>query len=161
MTQPRSHAHRYFTFIGIAVGGISLLLSACGTGPVPGQANPQASSASSGSSSTSSCTAANAQSAVTIDATNSLKFSPTSACLKVGGTVTWKNVGDIAHTTTDDSADAAVASDAQLPTGAASWNHPLAPGSSWSLKLTMAGTYKYFCIPHETLGMVGSITVVS
>ncbi|MGC1184235.1 MAG: plastocyanin/azurin family copper-binding protein [Candidatus Dormiibacterota bacterium] len=161
MTQPRSHAHRYFTLIGIAVGGIALLLSACGTGPVPGQPSSQSSAASSGSSSTSSCTAANAHSAVIIDATNSLKFSPTSACLKAGGTVTWKNVGDISHTTTDDAADAAAASDAQLPSGASSWNHPLAPGTSWSLKLTVAGTYKYFCIPHETLGMVGSITVVS
>jgi plastocyanin len=25
----------------------------------------------------------------------------------------------------------------------------------------VAGLYKYFCIPHETLGMLGQITVVS
>ena len=32
---------------------------------------------------------------------------------------------------------------------------------TYSLKFTVAGTYKYFCIPHELLGMVGQITVVS
>ncbi|HEY6538347.1 MAG TPA: plastocyanin/azurin family copper-binding protein [Candidatus Dormibacteraeota bacterium] len=156
----RSHSRRYSAVVGIAVGAIALLLAACGTGPIPGQANSQASASSSGGTSA-GCTAATAQSTVTIAAGNDLKFSPSSACLKVGGTVTWKNSGDITHTTTDDTADAAVASDAALPSGAASWNHQLPGGASWSLKLTVAGTYKYFCIPHETLGMVGSITVVS
>jgi plastocyanin len=162
MTQPRSHSRRYSTLIGIAVGGIALLLAACGTGPIPGQPSSQTSAASSGSSTTGSCTAATAKSAVTVDAGDDLKFSPSAVCLKVGGTVTWKNTGDISHSVTDDSADAAVASDAELPSGAKPWDHdPLSGGASWSLKLTVAGTYKYFCIPHETLGMLGSITVVS
>jgi plastocyanin len=161
MTQPRTRTRRYSIPIGIAVGAIALLLAACGTGPIPGQPSSQATAASSGSSS-GSCTAATAQSAVTVDAGDDLKFSPASVCLKVGGTITWKNTGDISHSITDDAADAAVASDALLPPGAKSWNHdPLAGGASWSLKFTVAGKYKYFCIPHETLGMLGSITVVS
>lgn len=159
MIQPRSHHRRYSTLIGFAVGGIALLLAACGTGPIPGGSGSQPTS--SGSSSTSSCTAASAQSSVTIDSTDTLKFDPATACLKVGGTVTWKNTGDIAHTTTDTPSLAASAADALLPTGAKAWTHPLPAGASWSLKLTVAGTYKYFCIPHETLGMLGSITVVS
>jgi plastocyanin len=161
MGQFRLRQRRYSIAAGIASGGVSLLLAACGTGPIPGVSNSHLTSASSGSGSSVGCTAATAQSSVTIDATDTLKFSPSSACLKAGGTVTWKNTGAIPHTTTDTSADAAVASDSRLPAGAASWNHTLPGGASFSLKLTVAGTYKYFCIPHETLGMVGEITVVS
>ena len=145
--------------LALALVALALLVSACGTGPIPGQPAGQATSSSSSSTPT-GCTSADAQSAVTIDATNSLKFVPATACLKAGGTVTWKSTSDITHTTTDEPSLAAVASDSALPKGAAGWNHVLAAGSSFSLKLTVAGTYKYFCIPHETLGMVASITVV-
>jgi plastocyanin len=143
--------------LGLALAALALFVSACGTGPIPGQPAGQATSSS---STPTGCTAANAQSSVTIDATNSLKFVPASACLKAGGTVTWKSTSDITHTTTDEPSLAAVASDAALPQGATGWNHVLGAGASFSLKLTVAGTYKYFCIPHETLGMVASITVV-
>ncbi len=157
MIQLRPNYRRYSIYMGIAIGGIVLLLAACGTGPIPGGATSQPSAAASSSG----CTAATAVSSITIDATDALRFVPDTGCLKVGGTVTWKNTGDITHTTTDTPSLAAVASDAALPSGATAWNHQLLPGGSFSLKLTVAGTYKYFCIPHETLGMLGSITVVS
>ncbi|HUY96115.1 MAG TPA: plastocyanin/azurin family copper-binding protein [Verrucomicrobiae bacterium] len=98
---------------------------------------------------------------MTIDATNASRFVPATACLKAGGTITWKNVGNLYHTTTDESSLAAVPADAALPTGAASWDHALLPGASFSLKLTTPGLYKYFCIPHESLGMLGQVTVVA
>lgn len=147
--------------LGVAAAA-AMLVAACGTGPIPGQTGGSAHTSSSNSAPQSSggCTASSAKSSVTVDATNALKFSPASVCLKAGGTITWKNVGNIFHTTTDSKSLAANAADAQLPSGASSWNHPLNAGSSWSLKLTVAGTYKYFCIPHETLGMLGQITVV-
>ncbi len=159
-SRPRRLGHAALT--AVAVGGLAVLLAACGTGPIPGGgSSPGASSSPGAPTSSGGCSAASAQSTLTIDATNALRFVPASACLKAGGTITWKNVGDITHTTTDDVSLAAKASDAALPTGATSWNHTLPGGASWSLKLTVAGTYKYFCIPHETLGMVASITVVS
>ncbi|HVD03979.1 MAG TPA: plastocyanin/azurin family copper-binding protein [Candidatus Dormibacteraeota bacterium] len=142
----------------------ALFVAACGTGPIPGQSANQSSTStnsSPGGSSSSGCTAASAQTAVTVDATDGLKFVPASVCLKVGGTITWKNTGTIVHTTTDEASLAANPSDAAVPTGATGWNNPLNPGGSFSLKLSVAGTYKYFCIPHESLGMLGQITVVS
>lgn len=150
--------------LGLVAAAASLLIAACGTGPIPGQSANQSTTStnsSKGGSSGSGCTAASAQSAVTVDATDTLKFVPASVCLKAGGTITWKNTGTIVHTTTDESSLAANPSDAEVPSGAKGWNNPLNPGGSFSIKLTVAGTYKYFCIPHESLGMLGQITVVS
>ncbi|MGH7609458.1 MAG: cupredoxin domain-containing protein [Candidatus Dormibacteria bacterium] len=162
MTQSRSRRARLTQgfLVAAAAGALGLLLAACGTGPIPGQSGgSQPTSSSSGAAG--GCSAGSAQTSVTIDATNGLKFVPATACLKAGGTVTWKNTGNITHSTTDDPSKAANAADAKLPPGASTWNHLLPGGASFSLKLTTAGTYRYFCIPHETLGMLGTITVVS
>ncbi len=106
------------------------------------------------------CNAKTAKKKVTVKATNGLKFVPATVCLKKGGKVTWHNTGDIPHTTTDKATLASRPKDAVLPQGASSWNHPLKPGKSWSHRFTVAGTYKYFCVPHEDLGMLGRIKVV-
>lgn len=34
-----------------------------------------------------------------------------------------------------------------------------APGEKFSVKLTAAGEYKYYCEPHQGAGMVGKIIV--
>ncbi|HUY60948.1 MAG TPA: plastocyanin/azurin family copper-binding protein [Candidatus Dormibacteraeota bacterium] len=135
-----------------------LLVAACGSGPIPGQSTTTTTTTTAGGG----CTAATAKSSVTVDATTSLKFIPATACLKAGGTVTWVNTGAIPHTTTDEPALASNKADAALPAGATGWNQLLPHGGSkFTLTLKVPGTYKYFCIPHELLGMVGQITVVS
>ena len=138
---------------------LALLVAACGSGPIPGQSTTTTTTtASSGGG----CTAATAKTSITIDATTSLKFAPATACLKAGGTVTWVNTSSLPHTTTDEPSLAANKADAALPAGATGWNQLLPhAGSKFSLTLKTPGTYKYFCIPHELLGMVGQITVVS
>jgi len=48
----------------------------------------------------------------------------------------------------------------RIPAGAASWNSDyLLPDESFSVTLTVEGTYDYFCVPHEHAGMVGRIVV--
>lgn len=106
------------------------------------------------------CTAKTAKHHVTVDATNVLKFVPANVCLKKGGTVTWHNTGTVMHTTTDDPKVASKPMDAAKPHGAKDWNHPLPPEATWSHKFKVVGNYRYFCIPHETLGMRGTIKVV-
>ncbi|MGH7610393.1 MAG: plastocyanin/azurin family copper-binding protein [Candidatus Dormibacteria bacterium] len=107
------------------------------------------------------CTAAQAQSAVTVDATSKLRFEPKHVCVKVGGIVTWKNTTKhLDHTSTDETALAAVAGDATVPAGGHGWNLRLPAGHSARLTFRVKGVYHYFCIPHETLGMVGEIVVV-
>ncbi|MGH7667695.1 MAG: cupredoxin domain-containing protein [Candidatus Dormibacteria bacterium] len=130
------------------------MLAGCGGGSV--QPSPKAVSALAG------CTAARALSQVTVDATNHFRFVPAKVCLRVGGTVTWVNITtELDHTSTDEPSLAASAADASLPPGAHGWNLPLPSGKSAHLTFTKPGVYRYFCIPHETLGMLGVIVVVN
>jgi plastocyanin len=108
------------------------------------------------------CTASRARSHVTVDATSALRFVPTSVCLRLDGTVTWINTtAYLDHTSTDDPSLAANPSDASIPSGAHGWNLALPAGHSAHLTFRVAGIYHYFCIAHETLGMLGVVIVVS
>jgi plastocyanin len=107
------------------------------------------------------CNATRAKSHVTVDATSTFRFVPASACLRLGGTVTWTNTTrDLDHTSTDDPSLAASSSDASIPKGGHGWNLTLVSGHSAHLIFHVAGVYHYFCIAHETLGMAGVVIVV-
>ncbi len=74
-------------------------------------------------------------------------FAPANITVEPGTTVTWVQSGDNAHTTT--SYDGL-------------WDSGLLEGGSdatFSFTFDEPGTYDYFCIPHEEMGMVGSVTV--
>ena len=75
-------------------------------------------------------------------------FNPANVTVTVGDTVKWQWL-DGTHTTTSTS----------IPMGAGSWNEPLdASHQMYFYVITVAGTYNYVCIPHQSLGMVGVIT---
>ncbi len=74
-------------------------------------------------------------------------FAPANITVEPGTTVTWVQNGENPHTTT--SYDGL-------------WDSGLLPGGSgqtFSFTFNEPGVYEYFCIPHEDLGMVGSVTV--
>jgi plastocyanin len=74
-------------------------------------------------------------------------FSPANITVEPGTTVTWVQSGNNPHTTT--SYDGL-------------WDSGIIEGGSggpFSFTFEEPGTYDYFCIPHEDLGMVGSVTV--
>jgi plastocyanin len=74
-------------------------------------------------------------------------FDPANITIESGTTVTWVQSGDNPHTTT--SYDGL-------------WDSGIIRGGSggtFSFTFDEPGTYEYFCIPHEALGMVGSVTV--
>jgi len=107
------------------------------------------------------CTASGAQTQATVEANSSFRFSPEVVCLRVGGTVTWTNTTtSLDHTSTDEPSQAASADDATIPPGGHGWSLRLPSGHSASLTFKTAGVYHYFCIPHETLGMVGVVVVI-
>jgi plastocyanin len=134
---------------GLGVTG-AVTLVACSSSPSP---TPTPAAASSSSSSAASA-------GTTIQMTNDNKFSPAEVTVAKGSAVTWQNASTMVHTTTDDPSKAVNKSDAALPSGAQPWDSGLLqPGQSWTHTFDVAGTYSYFCIPHETLGMLGKITV--
>jgi plastocyanin len=94
----------------------------------------------SGSSSSSGSTAA--KGTITI---KGFKFSPTPTTAKVGDTITVTNEDSSTHTFTSTDGPA------KFDTG------DIAKGSSKTVKLTKAGTYKYRCSIHSS--MTGEITV--
>ena len=87
-------------------------------------------------------------------------FDPKTITVNLGETVVWKNASDLTHSVTDEPSLAASAQDAALPAGAETFNSGLiAPGKDFSHTFKVSGTYRYFCIPHEEAGMVGTVVV--
>jgi len=98
------------------------------------------------------------------DSAQQLRFDPPELTIKLGQTVTWKNDSQMPHTATCDPAQNPIAKShpeyIQLPAGAEPWgSEMLQPGDSYSHTFTVAGEYKYICIPHVMSGMRGTITV--
>lgn len=96
----------------------------------------------------------------TVNMTDANQFQPATVTVARGTTITWLNVGTVPHTVTDDPTKAANPSDSVLPAGAQPWDSGMiAGGENFSHTFDTPGQYVYFCIPHESLGMVGRITV--
>jgi plastocyanin len=92
--------------------------------------------------------------------TDDLTFEPARVVLHAGDTVEWQNSSSQQHTVTADARRAAEGKQVVLPAGAAPFNSGLiAPGSSYRHTFTVPGTYKYICVPHAVLGMVGEVIV--
>lgn len=89
-----------------------------------------------------------AQSSVSVS-TGDFFFDPATVTITVGDTVTWTNVGEVAHTTTSGSS----------PNPDGIWDSgTLEPGESFSRTFNEAGTFSYFCTIHPTL-MSGRVIV--
>jgi plastocyanin len=98
--------------------------------------------------------------AYTVTMTPDMAFDPESLTVPSGATVTWSNASDLPHTSTSDPALAVDRAHALVPPGAMTWDSGLIKsGGRWSHRLDVPGAYTYFCLPHETAGMVGHITV--
>ena len=108
----------------------------------------------------------------TVDMTDDLVYDPETITVSVGDTVTWENVGSVGHTVTayeDNIPDGAAywasgdfdseqaARDAYVPGDTGAGDVP--GGESWSHTFETAGVHEYFCIPHESAGMVGTVEV--
>ncbi len=101
--------------------------------------------------------------AATVEMTDSLRFTPASVTIHAGQAVRWRNTSQpgVFHTATADPALARRAEDVALPAGAKAFDSgALTPGGEFVHTFDVAGTYRYFCQPHETLGMVGTVTVL-
>jgi plastocyanin len=99
--------------------------------------------------------------AAVVGMTNSLQYVPPDIKIAVGQTVEWRNTSSMAHTVTCDPSLARNPRNVQLPEGAEPFNSgTMAPGAVFSYTFKTPGLYKYFCIPHEYAGMVGTVDVI-
>lgn len=95
------------------------------------------------------------------DKLQGLQFDPDHLTIRVGDTVTWRNVSATSHTSTCDPEKANNPEEhVQLPEGAETWDSGLLnTDEEFSHTFEVAGEYTYFCIPHEANGMVANLTV--
>jgi plastocyanin len=95
---------------------------------------------------------------VRIRMTNSFEFDPHAVTIHAGQAVEWHNESRFKHTVTADPKSGS----ASLPAGATPFASPeLQPGESFRQVLTVPGKYRFFCTPHEGIGMTGEITVLA
>ncbi len=98
--------------------------------------------------------------AATVEMNDEMRFVPDRITIRPGATVEWKNISRQVHTVTADPKWATSPQNFQLPDGAKTFDSgDIAPGKTYRRAFTVPGTYRYFCIPHQTSGMVGEIVV--
>jgi len=97
---------------------------------------------------------------VVIRMTDDMRFQPAAAVIARGDTVVWVNDGQMPHTATDDPGTARLDEHNVLPAGAGQWDSgPLEPGRRFRHVFTTSGDYTYLCSFHETMGMIGRLSV--
>lgn len=95
---------------------------------------------------------------VTMD--NQVDFHPKSVTVHVGQAVEWSNGGLMIHSVTADPSLAVHDTDVHLPVGAKPFDSGnLRRGDTYRHTFQVPGRYRYFCVPHEADGMVGTVVV--
>ena len=89
-----------------------------------------------------------------------MRFAPETVTIKAGDTVKWTNPYNISHTVTFDPSKAASKENAVLPAGVEPFDSgAVEEEGTFSHTFTVKGTYKYVCVYHEAMGMVGTVVV--
>jgi plastocyanin len=103
-----------------------------------------------GSSSSGNTTCAKGGTPVSTTSVTATDYSFKPACILVsaGSTVTWTNAGMASHTVTSDNGAAET-----FDSG------PLGEGGTFKFTFGAPETVNYHCIPHEGLGMIGTVIV--
>lgn len=85
-----------------------------------------------------------------------LVFEPNEFTVKAGDTITFKNNAGYPHNVVFDEDEVPSGVDAAKISQEEYLN---APGETYSVTLTVPGTYSFYCEPHQGAGMVGKVTV--
>jgi plastocyanin len=91
------------------------------------------------------------------------EFMPRHITIKAGQSVEWNNTAALeTHTVTADPSLAKAKADVALPPAAEPFNSgSLKPGETFRHTFAVPSTYRYFCIPHEQMGMIGEVEVLA
>ncbi len=96
----------------------------------------------------------------TVKMINKSQYVPIELTISKGESVLWLNDSRLVHTVTCDPEKVVKTGNVALPAGADPFDSGnIEPGDTYLKKFDQPGTYKYFCIPHEMLGMVAIINV--
>lgn len=110
----------------------------------------------------------------TIDMTDQLVFDPDDITIAPGDTIVWENVGQVGHSVT--AYEDAIPPEAEYfasggfedeATARSSYavgdpeSGDIVEDATYQHTFEVEGTYEYFCIPHESVGMVGAVEVVA
>lgn len=84
---------------------------------------------------------------------NEMRFTPQDITINQGDTVKWINEKSVYHNIRSIKKG--------TPDGAETLKSPALrkENDSWSYTFNVTGRYDYFCVPHRSMGMIGSITV--
>ncbi len=85
-------------------------------------------------------------------ATSGASFSPANVSINVGDAVKWTSSGSHTVTSGTGAAD---------PNVGALFDEGLSVGQTFQFTFTVPGVYHYFCRPHESSGMKGTVTVTA
>jgi len=87
-------------------------------------------------------------------------FEPEHVEIQVGDTIKWTNPSSVFHTVTADPDKAIDPDNVKLPEGVEPFGSGrIRPDETYKRRFDVPGSYKYFCIPHEKAGMIGTIEV--
>ena len=97
---------------------------------------------------------------IVVEMNNKLRFVPTEIAIKAGDTVEWRNIGSIPHTVTADPGRAPNSRNVELPDGAEAFDSGwVMGGQSFLYTFSEPGLYRYICLPHEQVRMLGTMIV--
>ena len=116
---------------------------------------------------TAGCLSGRSSTSDTVEMTAGFGFEPETLTIKTGKTVKWTNASDVGHTVTayeDDIPDAAAYfASGGFESESAARNRVneglVASDEEYEHTFERSGTYEYYCIPHESSGMVGTVRV--
>jgi plastocyanin len=114
-----------------------------------------------------SVAAANTVTVNMVGTASGYKFDPASVTIKAGDTVKWVIVSGSPHNVSFDEkgipAAAVAGLDKAMPNTQAKLTGPLMTATGATYTISFAGlppgAYNYFCLPHQSVGMTGVITV--
>ena len=87
-------------------------------------------------------------------------FEPAEIRIRKGDSVQWRNRSIVRNSVTCDPAKAKKPESVALPAGARPFDSGLVGQDVlFTHRFTVPGTYRYFCIEHETMGMIGTVIV--
>ncbi len=87
-------------------------------------------------------------------------FVPAEVRVRVGDTVEWTSESIVLHTVTCDPAKVEDKSHVSLPDGAVPFDSgDINLDGTWRHVFTVPGAYRYVCVYHQDMGMVGTVIV--